>query len=590
MRRTITPMMLACLVLAGLPWTALGDDQAAPVGDPEAESPTLHCIGVAWLIAGDDNRNAHVDLSYRAAGSVAWNAAMPLFRVERGASGGEAGDARVVVPAGTWLFAGSIMFLDSGAEYELRLSLADPDGGTAERTLLARTAVEPMEPANARVSHVVPGNGGGSGSLADPYRGLAEAQRSVSAGTIVLVHAGVYWGTFEIQRSGEPGSPTVWRGAGDGPAVIDGRTSEGGPWGPRGIWASDAHDVWFEDLTIRNADWGLVAHDAARVVVRRCRFENTKNGITSTRNSRDDCRGLFISDNVLQGPLKWPRAEGVEIEEDRGIQVTGSGHVVCYNRISGFKDGIDTFPSSRCEAIDIHNNDISECLDDGTEMDGSYRNTRCFLNRYTNVFQGISTQPVYGGPVYIVRNVLYNVQAEPLKLHNSPSGAIALHNTCVKQGMPEAIWTTDPVRNCVFRNNLFVGTDDKYTAEFLPPMVDCDFDYDGFALVKCTNFLKWNDVRYPTIDDVRASAPVERHATVMDAVTLFASGLLPPADYRVRVEPSASDARLAMGTAAVDAGEVLPGVNDGFAGQAPDLGALELGADLPHYGPRTPTR
>ena len=44
--------------------------------------------------------------------------------------------------------------------------------------------------------------------------------------------------------------------------------------------------------------------------------------------------------------------------------------------------------------------------------------------------------------------------------------------------------------------------------------------------------------------------------------------------------------RLKPGSAAVDRGIVLPNVNDGFAGGAPDLGALEVGAAAPHYGPR----
>jgi hypothetical protein len=37
---------------------------------------------------------------------------------------------------------------------------------------------------------------------------------------------------------------------------------------------------------------------------------------------------------------------------------------------------------------------------------------------------------------------------------------------------------------------------------------------------------------------------------------------------------------------AVDAGVVIPTVNEGFAGKAPDLGALEAGQPLPKYGPR----
>jgi hypothetical protein len=37
---------------------------------------------------------------------------------------------------------------------------------------------------------------------------------------------------------------------------------------------------------------------------------------------------------------------------------------------------------------------------------------------------------------------------------------------------------------------------------------------------------------------------------------------------------------------AVDAGVLLPNINDRFSGNAPDLGPYEVGASLPHFGPR----
>jgi hypothetical protein len=46
------------------------------------------------------------------------------------------------------------------------------------------------------------------------------------------------------------------------------------------------------------------------------------------------------------------------------------------------------------------------------------------------------------------------------------------------------------------------------------------------------------------------------------------------------------DFGLKPGAAAIDRGVVLPNVNDGFRGKAPDLGALEQGKPAPHYGPR----
>jgi hypothetical protein len=51
-------------------------------------------------------------------------------------------------------------------------------------------------------------------------------------------------------------------------------------------------------------------------------------------------------------------------------------------------------------------------------------------------------------------------------------------------------------------------------------------------------------------------------------------------------KPDEFDFRLKPGSAAVDAGTVLPSITDGFTGGAPDLGAYELDQPLPHYGPR----
>jgi hypothetical protein len=98
-------------------------------------------------------------------------------------------------------------------------------------------------------------------------------------------------------------------------------------------------------------------------------------------------------------------------------------------------------------------------------------------------------------------------------------------------------------------------------------------------------FLRWNRVRYPTLDDVRRRAPVLRHAVQVDAATTFASGAGPPAEVAATV-PRTIDLRLAPRSMAVAAGQALPGLNDGFRGVAPELGAYELGEALPHYGPR----
>lgn len=581
--RLAVAVLLCGVGLIGPQARARALDAAQPLGDPVLEPPTLHCLGAYWIIRGDDDGDATVRVTYRPAGTDEWRIGPALFRVEKGAHKPGDRESMLDVPDDAWLFAGSVLVLRPDTQYETRLSLVDPDGGSTERVLTGHTIAEPTEPADAPGYHVIPGGGGGAGTEADPYRGLEAAQSHARPGDVFLLHAGVYAGTFTARVSGEPGRPIIWRGAGDGEAVIDGQGQAAERPG-RGVSASGIHDVWFEGLTIRNADYALVGHDSARLVIRRCHMHDVEFGITFTRNDNDATQGFFISDNVIEGPSTWPRMRG--IEDARGIQATGAGHVICYNRIRGFADAIDTFPSARCVAIDFHNNEISEMTDDGVEMDYSERNTRCFLNRLTNVFQGISVQPVYGGPVYIVRNAMYNVCVEPFKMHNGPSGALMIHNTCVKRGVPLVLWTSEPVHNCVYRNNLFVGTSGNYAYETTAPMVHCDFDYDGFGGGPWDQFLKWNDTRYRTIEDVRANASVYRHVVDVGRASVFASGVEPPADETKQFDVALNDLRLKAGCSAIDAGEAVPGFDQGAVGAGPDLGAYELGSEMPHYGPR----
>jgi hypothetical protein len=556
---------------------------SAPVGEPQLERPTLHSLGVWWIIRGDDNGDASIDVAYRPAGDADWQPGPPLFRVEKGAHIDRTHGSKLDVPEDAWLFAGSVLLLDPDTEYELRLSLHDPDDPHPHRpqTLRARTRAEPVAP-RGPVFHVIPGNGGGSGTAADPYRGLEEAERNARPGHTFLLRAGVYQGSIALRHSGEPGRPIIWRGAEDGETIIDAQGDAAERPG-RAISAHGRHDRWFEDLVIRNAEYAIVSHEAARLVVRRCRFHDVDFGIAATRNESDEVVDYFIADNIIEGPSTWPRTRG--IEDARGVQITGAGHVIAYNRIRGFADGIDTMPSPRCEAIDFHNNDISEMTDDGIEMDYSQRNTRCFHNRITNAYQGISLQPVYGGPVYVFRNTMYNIGVSTFKLHNSPSGGLLFHNTGVKKGDAWLLWTPAPMSNIISRNNLYIGTEGEYAMRVETPNTNCDFDYDGFGGGPYDNFLKWNGVRYSTMEEARRNAPIYQNAVQVDAATVFASGAQAPDDLDTTY-PNDVDLRLSSESDAVNAGELLPGINDDHTGTAPDLGAHEVGAPLPHYGPR----
>jgi hypothetical protein len=268
------------------------------------------------------------------------------------------------------------------------------------------------------------------------------------------------------------------------------------------------------------------------------------------------------------------------------VQISGEGHVVCYNRVRGFGDGIDIMSSPPNRAIDFYGNEISECTDDAIEMDYGMSNVRAFRNRITNCFEGISTQPLYGGPCYVFRNAMYNLEYTPFKMHNSPWGVVLLHNTAVKAGVAWPLYTRAEVTNCMSRNNLFVGAVGDYAMEFLPRMVECDFDYDGFGGGPFEQSGKWNGRAYGTFEEFRRESGIEGHAVWVGAGTPFASGVKAPGDFREQFPLGMNDLRLAAGSAAVDAGVTLPNVNDRCRGRGPDLGAYELGEALPDYGPR----
>ncbi len=68
---------LALTILTGLVISSsvsLGADQTRVLSEPQLERPTLHSLGVYWIVAGDDNRNASVHLEYHKAGTSSWHA------------------------------------------------------------------------------------------------------------------------------------------------------------------------------------------------------------------------------------------------------------------------------------------------------------------------------------------------------------------------------------------------------------------------------------------------------------------------------------------------------------------------------------
>ena len=608
------------------------------------QRPTLINLGFDWAIEGDDNRNATVEVSYRKTGDAGWRRALPLLRI-----GGEQvyrrelGVDYTVPPA----FAGSILDLEPGAEYECRFEMRDPDGvrGEAIYTTKVRTRAEPKPASGGRVLHVYPPTW--KGPKQEPsFMGLKQAyfgsgtgdwavvgERKVQPGDTILVHAGLYkanWlsysdplgmpfdGSYVLTQKGTEEKPIVIRAAGDGEAIFDGN----GNHRLFDVMATGHHI--FDGLTIRNTDIAFFAGakdvmGAKALTVRNCRLEDVGIGVvTQSADSTD----FYIADNVMIGRddryrlLGW-YAPGIygpnQLKSYFAVKVYGSGHVVCHNYIAYFHDGVcvcthgmpEKEPERKAVSIDFYNNDIHLMADDFIEADGGVHNIRVMRNRGVNAAQcGLSAQPVFGGPAYYIRNVLYHVPTgNSLKFNVKPAGVVLYHNTIIAESRNSAIYA-----NAHFRNNLFLGTDTsgREVMRFPNATSYSTYDYNGYrpnpnakqnfhwkapkGLAPDYELERARFETYESLKELSAATGQEKNGVEVD-YDIF-ENLQPPEAGAPHAVYDARNLSFALrpGGKAVDAGTPLPNVNDGYTGKAPDLGAWELGAPPPVYGPRTQSR
>ncbi len=619
----------------------LKSQMAVVPGDFIIEPATLTSLGFEWHITGDDNRDARVKTEYRPAGEKKWTGALPLLRIGGELVGRETEHLEYKVPH---MFAGSIIDLLPDTEYECRFTMEDDDGKIREvKTIKVRTRPEPKAYTGGRVLHVYPAKWKGEKkepsftTLQGAYYGSGTGdwsvvrERTIKPGDIIEVHAGLYeadrfdyvnpegvpfYGTYFLTVKASEAAPVVIRAAGDGEVIFDGA----GAHVLFDVSATENHI--FEGLTIRNADIAFYAgnkniNGAVNLTVKNCRMENVGEGIiTEYAGSRN----FYIADNVIIGRddryrlLGWANTSNIygvnKMYSYIGIKICGSGHTVCHNAIAFFHDGIavstygtpEAQQDFRSVAIDIYNNDLHLMADDFIEADGGVHNIRVMRNRCVNAAQcGLSAQPVFGGPAYFIRNLVYHVPVGiALKFMAKPAGLYVLHNTFIAENANSQLYS-----NSHFRNNLFMGTGVKGRPVAVFPFATSysTSDFNGYHRNPGENSYRWvapsagqltdysitiskDGKSFSDLKSLSESTGLEKNSIETD-YDIF-KNLLPPDPLKPSLVYHAVDLdfTLKSGSPAVDAGTLLPNINDGFSGKAPDLGALESGMTEPVYGPR----
>jgi len=557
------------------------------------------------------------------------------------------------------LFSGSLFHLEPDTAYEVRLTMSDPDGvqGGAVRTASFKTRKEPAAEDVGNVYHVYPWDYSGpriepsfTGLIAAYYREARHADWStvgplrVKPGDTILVHAGVYRdhrehyndgvegsteprlatpfdGTYYLVADGTADHPITIKAAGDGEVIFDGA----GNAVLFNLMGGDYHH--FDGITVRNTEVafltgikGITGSDG--FMLTHSKIEDIGRGVQGDWPGSDD---FYIADNVFVGRhdqtklLGWTDAwkdfPGFPEEisgpggSEYAVKVYGRGHVVAYNDVQHFHDGIDvaTYGAPEAEeslapvSIDIYGNYLNALSDNCIEADGGARNIRVFENLcFNSVGDGFSAQTIYGGPAYFIRNVMVAGVGLGMKLSITPAGVLNINNTYVGENHNMGFGS-----NVHFVNNLFVSHGGQRSRAGFGVRTYTNYsssDYNGFYIADSfASKFNWTSPpkgvaadyehdpvsqTFASLRDYARATGQDTHSVLFDPSGFVRFAMPDNADMSVMYPANDYDLRLQRGSAAVDKGRVVPNVTDGYAGSAPDIGAYELGQELPHYGPR----
>ncbi len=347
---------------------------------------------------------------------------------------------------------------------------------------------------------------------------------------------------------------------------------------------ADGRDwLWIEGFEMRfygagTSGCGVCTNNASHIVIRRNKIHNIQLGIfinwTGGEDRGNDAR---IEYNEIYDPPvnEWPWAavKGTSME---GTAIVVRGHIgaiVRGNELHNFFNGIYTGSSAGLENsgiafdADIYNNHIHNISDDGLEPEGACINQRFRNNTVDSMLVGISLAPITQGPVWVLRSTYSNYTGRGIKWDRNSDGIVLIyHNTFwTNANNANGMDMISPVRNALMRNNIFQVP--GYAVEETPiGSSGHDWSYDDWYTPRAAPHFKWENVLYNNIAGLCAATGLECHGYE---------------DSPGLANPSSGDFTLLSTSPNLNRGVVIPGINDNFSGNAPDVGAFEFAFDQP---------
>jgi hypothetical protein len=549
MKRSLVPFW-GSLVLFWYSTTFAGGLDAHAGTNPYAV-PTFECLGIYHKV--DGKNKSQCEVTYREAGSGDWQAGLPLWFDERDSE-----------------FRGSIVGLTPDTEYEVVLRYGDDEQRLRAKTLSEEFPVGKTTYVNSGVTtetlHITESGTPDAWHLVTPEAGSSatvDAENRLDVNVLVEASYVIIRG-LELQNA-----------ARDGIYITE-----------------DFHDVVIEDCRITN--WG---RSGGSISLGNEWMDD------SAIKARKGSSGLIIQRNLIENPRgasnDWNTGhpngpQGITLIDSRGR------NVIRYNEIRstddhGYNDAIGgannySFEGNLNRDSDVYGNIIANVWDDAVEAEGANMNVRIWGNyiHYTHVH--IATAATSKGPLYIFRNVLglsRRAQGDPLGGAMIKVGdrdpyfggrRYVFHNTALQPKGPFRVFSDHPCTNTVTRNNIF-DCPGPFTRKQKPP-IPSDLDHDLFTGLWIVTGYGDNVVRQKP-----AFVPSDTREFFLAPTTTkieWGKTTMQRGDKQLTVTDAVVDVR----NPAIDAGILLPGFNDEFKGEGPDLGAFEIGNPPLRFGRR----
>ena len=357
---------------------------------------------------------------------------------------------------------------------------------------------------------------------------------------------------------------------------------------------------------------------ADNFTVRDSTFRNFKRGLLLAQsNSNLDDSGLnnaLIENNVFTGTpnyiaRNWVLGHDIyAVDAITANALNGANGVIRNNTISNMENGIyvglwgqTPFSNPALTAgWVVRDNDLSFLGDDAVEVEGAGYQNVVIGNDIRNVLTGISMAPASVGPVWTIRNTIYQTDLQnplgqpisnslnsPFKFNSAPSDTGPLGKGTLLLTYNNSVYVDDSTGTSAGSSRIQVPT----------AGVNWTSRNDSFVLADGNGYAFWQLAQSPTqygtspedvfVFDFQNSnfwSPTDRPLAKMENTVYQTLGDWQAAGYNANgisvlapyANPANGNFNIPTGSSLHDAGVHIPGITNNYAqGNAPDIGARE---------------